>query len=473
MFEVIIGLEVHAQLCTKTKLFCGCPNSFGAEPNTNVCPICLGLPGVLPVINKEALQMVIKTGLALNCQINEHSIFARKNYYYPDLPKNYQISQYELPLCSNGYLDLDINGEEKRIRIRRVHLEEDAGKLLHLDENKSAVDFNRTGVPLMEIVSEADINSPQEAVAYLTQLRIILQYLGVSTGNMEEGSLRAEPNISLRLKGEQKFGIKTELKNLNSFKAVYKGLEYEISRQKEILQEGKEIVQETRRWDEETQTTLPMRGKEEAHDYRYFPEPDLVPIEISSSWQEEIKKSLPELPKDKKKRFIEKLHLPSYDAEVLTSSKLLSDYYEECLKFYPKEKIVSNWVMNELLRLLNENNLEISQCRIKPEDFAQMLKMIDSQVISGKIAKAIFEEMFKTGNSPEMIVKEKGLQQISDEETILSVVQEVIKENPKVVAEFKGGKEKSLGFLVGQVMKKTKGRANPQLVNKILIEIIK
>lgn len=471
-YDVVIGMEVHAQLKTKTKMFCFCLNLFGEKPNTHMCPVCLGLPGVLPVINKKAVEFTIKTGLALNCEISSFSIFHRKNYYYPDLPKNYQISQYDLPLCKNGYIEIKSNQGLKKVRIRRIHLEEDAGKLLHISKEYSAVDLNRTGVPLMEIVTEPDLSSPEEAYNYLTKLRSILRYLDVCDGNMEEGSLRCEPNISLKIKGSKQLGVKIELKNLNSFKAVYKALEYEIKRQKKLLEEGKEIIQETRRWDEETETTVSMRSKEEAHDYRYFPEPDLPPLVISEEWLKEIKKTIPELPEERCERFVREYKIPEYDAEVITSQKALADYYEECLKYYSNAKVVSNWLMSELLRLLNSKNMEITECKIKPENFAKMLTLIDRGIISGKIGKTVFEEMFETGKDPEEIVKEKGLVQITDEKEIEKVVEEVIKENSSVVEEVKSGKEKALTYLVGQVMKKTKGKANPQIVNKLLREKI-
>lgn len=467
-YDVIIGLEVHAQLKTRTKLFCCCSTEFGTEPNIHTCPVCLGLPGVLPVINKKAVEFVLKTGLALNCKISDTSIFSRKNYYYPDLPKNYQISQYDKPLCVDGFIEIN----NKKIRIRRIHLEEDAGKLLHDMEGNTLVDLNRTGVPLMEIVTEPDISSPDEAYLYLTKLRSILRYLDVCDGNMEEGSLRCEPNISLKKRGGKEFGIKVELKNLNSFKAVKIGLEYEIERQTELLESGEKIIQETRRFDEKTSSTISMRGKEEAQDYRYFPEPDLVPILASSELKEEIKNSISELPDEKFLRFVKEYQLPEYDAAILTEEKERANFYEECVKFYNNPKIVSNWIMGELLRFLNLNNQEISESKITPKNLSDLLKLIDKGTISGKIAKTVFEEMFKTGNSAEEIIKEKGLVQISDEGEIGKVVDEVINENPKVVQDFKGGKDKSLGFLVGQVMKKTKGQANPQLVNKLLKEKI-
>lgn len=485
-YEVVIGLEVHAQLQTKSKLFCGCPTDFGSPPNTQTCPVCLGLPGVLPVLNKAAVDMIIKTGLALNCAVASHSIFARKNYYYPDLPKNYQISQYEIPICSEGYLEISTGeprpqsgreargegGMKKKIRIRRIHLEEDAGKLVHLEGASSAVDFNRTGMPLMEIVTHPDISSPDEALEYLTKLQLILRYLGVSSAQMAEGSMRCEPNISLRKKGETELGTKTELKNLNSFNAVKLGLEYEMKRQSELLDSGQRVIQETRRFDEATGTTVVMRSKEEAHDYRYFPEPDLVPLSIGDQWTSEIRKTLPELPEEKKNRYVSALGLSEYDAGVLTGSASGSHYFESCVKVYNNPKTLSNWICNELFGLLNATGTSIEECKITPEDLVKLPQLMDKGTISGKIAKTVFQEMFKTGKPPEEIVKEKELVQISGEDEIVKLVEDVIRENPDVVEQIRSGNTKPMQFLVGQVMKKTAGKANPQVVNKVLREKI-
>lgn len=468
-YEMVIGMEVHAQLKTKSKMFCGCSTSFGDKPNNNTCPVCLGLPGVLPVINRKAVEFVIKTGIAFHCEIARYSVFARKNYYYPDLPKNYQISQYEIPLCRNGYLQIDSG---KKIIIRRIHLEEDTGKLIHFGGRNSAIDYNRCGVPLMEIVTEPDINSTEEAYQYLTKLRNILQYLDVCDGNMEEGSLRCEPNISVRKVGNLEFGVKTELKNINSFKAVTKGLEFEFSRQKKLLDKVEKIIQETRRWDEEKEQTFSMRSKEEAHDYRYFPEPDLAPMIIKDEEIDIISKNIPELMNEKKERFINEFLLSEYDARILTLSKDIADYFEGVLKIYSHPKIVCNWVTNELLRLLNLENKSISECKVKPEDLAQMLEAIDNKIVSGKIAKVVFEEMFISGKKSEDIIKEKKLVQILDEDVLKEIIQKAIEENPKTVEEYKSGKEKALGFLVGCVMKKTEGKANPQIVNKLLKEML-
>lgn len=473
-YEPVIGLEVHVELKTESKIFCNCSTRFGAEPNHHVCPVCLGLPGVLPVLNRKAVEFAILAGLALNCEIAAFSKFDRKNYFYPDLPKAYQISQYDLPLAQNGYLEIDTEEGTKKIGITRIHLEEDAGKLVHQGSISttpySLVDYNRTGVPLIEIVSEPDMRSPEEARAYLDKLKAIIQYTEVSDCKMQEGSLRCDANVSVRPKGSTEFGTKTEIKNLNSFKALQRALAYEIERQIEILEEGGRIVQETRTWDEDKGISLPLRSKEEAHDYRYFPEPDLVPVVISREWVEDVRKRLPELPDEKKKRYVEQYGLPQYDASVITSAKEMAAYFEECLKLYPNAKAISNWIMGDLSRLLNANDLEITQCRVTPAQLVEMLKLLDKGTISSKIAKTVFEEMFDTGKDPATIVEEKGLVQISDEKAIESIVDEVIAANPKSVEDYKGGKKKAMGFLVGQVMKATKGKANPQLVNKILVK---
>jgi aspartyl-tRNA(Asn)/glutamyl-tRNA(Gln) amidotransferase subunit B len=477
IYEVVIGLEVHVQLSTKSKIFCGCSTKFGGEPNSQACPVCLGLPGVLPVLNKKVVEYALRTALALDCRIAPFCRFARKNYYYPDLPKNYQISQYDEPLSSGGYIEIKVKGKVKKIGITRVHLEEDAGKLIHGEELESAdssfVDYNRTGVPLMEVVSEPDISTSEEAHAYLLALKSILQYIEVSDCNMEEGSLRCDANISLRPKGEKEFGTKAELKNMNSFKGVKEALDYEVARQSKVLAEGKEIVQETRLWEVKKGISISMRSKEEAQDYRYFPEPDLVPLTIGKEWVAKIKESLPELPEARERRFISQYKIPEYDAGILTSSKSLADYFEECARLYPKPKVASNWIMGELLGNLKVSNREIEDCPVTPGHLAEMLKLIDKGTISGKIAKEVFAEMFKTGKRAEEIVREKGLTQITSEEEISEVVEKIIKENPKAVEEYREGKEKALGHLVGQVMRLTRGKANPQLANKLLKERLK
>ena len=475
-FETVIGLEVHVQLDTDSKIFCSCSTEFGSEPNTNTCPVCLGLPGTLPVLNKKAVDYLVMTGLALNCEIATYSKFDRKNYFYPDLPKAYQISQYDLPLAKNGHIEVETEEGTHEIGITRIHLEEDAGKLIHegsIDKSSgSLVDYNRTGVPLAEIVSEPDIRTPAQARAYLNYLKKTLEYLGVSDCNMEEGSLRCDANISLRARGDKEFGTKVELKNMNSFKAIEKALAYEQKRQRQMIDAKEEIVQETRTWDEDKGKTISMRGKEEANDYRYFPEPDLVPLEINEEWKNEIKEELPELPAVRKKRFIQEYELPEYDADVLTDSRELADLFEECVEEYKDPKEVSNWIMGEFLRLINEEKMEVADTKITGPLLGKMLKMMKEDVISSKIAKTVFEEMFYTGKDPEKIVEEKGLKQISDEDKLESLVEQIIEDNPDVIEDIRNGKDKAIGYLVGQVMKETKGKANPQMVNKMFREKI-
>ncbi len=468
-YEAVIGLEVHAQMLTGSKIFCGCSTQFGSGPNSQTCPVCIGMPGVLPVLNRKALEFAIRTGLATNCTISSHSRFARKNYFYPDLPKGYQISQYELPICENGYIDIIAEGEAKRIGITRIHMEEDAGKNIHEGGGAySFVDLNRAGVPLMEIVSEPDIRTPGQASEYMKKLRTILRYLRVCDGNMEQGSLRCDANVSIRPVGRPELGVKVEMKNINSFRFVEKALEYEIKRQIRTLEEGGRIMQETRLWDPSTGTTQSMRSKEEAHDYRYFPEPDLVPIMASEDWIKGIKASLPELPDAKRTRFITEYGLPEYDADLLTAERSTADWFEAALKAGGNAKAVSNWMMGDLARLLNENNRTMEECPLKPDQLSGMIKLIDSGTISGKIAKTVFEEMYRSGKSAGEIIKEKGLIQISDTGAIEKAVEEVIAKSPDEVGRFRGGDEKLMGFFVGQVMKATKGKANPQLVNELL-----
>jgi aspartyl-tRNA(Asn)/glutamyl-tRNA(Gln) amidotransferase subunit B len=473
-YETVIGLEVHVQLSTESKIFCGCSTEFGKAPNENTCPVCLGLPGTLPVLNKKAVDYAILAGLALNCDIAEYSKFDRKNYFYPDLPKAYQISQFDLPVAEDGNIEIETEEGIFNIGVHRVHLEEDAGKLIHegsIDKSEgSLVDYNRTGVPLIEIVSEADMRSPAQARAYLTELKLIMEYLDISDCNMEEGSLRCDANISLRPYGQKEFGTKAELKNMNSFSAVEKGLEYEVERQRDILEDGGKIVQETRTWDENLNKTISMRGKEEAHDYRYFPEPDLVPLEIDEEWKSEMRKQLPELPRKKYKRFISEFGLPEYDAEVITGSREMAEFFERVLKEYDNPKNLSNWMMGEFLKLLNENNHSPFESGVSPKALAQMLVMIDEEIISGKIAKKVFEIMYNSGRDPEAIVKEEGLKQISDEDELENIVDNVIAENPDAVEDIKNGKDRAIGFLVGQVMKETRGKANPGMVNSMLRE---
>ncbi len=470
-FETVIGLEVHVQLDTDSKIFCSCSTEFGKEPNTNTCPVCLGLPGTLPVLNKKAVDYLVMTGLALNCDIASYSKFDRKNYFYPDLPKAYQISQYDLPLAKDGYIEVETEEGTHKIGITRIHLEEDAGKLIHegsIDKSSgSLVDYNRTGVPLAEIVSEPDIRTPAQAREYLNYLKKTLEYLGVSDCNMEEGSLRCDANISLRPRGQEQFGTKVELKNMNSFKAIEKALAYEQKRQRKLIDNTDEIIQETRTWDEDKNKTISMRGKEEANDYRYFPEPDLVPLEINENWAEEIRERLPEMPSVRKNRFIKEYEIPEYDADVLTDSRELADLFEECVTEYNDPKEVSNWIMGEFLRLVNEEKMEVGDTKITGQLLGKMLKMMDEDVISSKIAKTVFEEMFHTGKDPEKIVEEKGLKQISDEDKLETIVENIIEENPDAVEDIKNGKDKAIGYLVGQVMKETKGKANPQMVNQM------
>ena len=480
-FETVIGLEVHAQLKTVSKVFCGCSTEFGAAPNKNICPVCTGQPGVLPVLNKKAVEYLVKTGLALNCSINPRSIFARKQYFYPDLPKNYQISQYELPLAEKGYLDIVAGGRNKRVGITRIHLEEDAGKLLHAIGSReldySLVDLNRTGVPLMEIVSEPEMSSPEEAYEYLSSLKSILEYLEVSDCDMEEGKFRCDANVSIRPAGQKELGTKAELKNMNSLSGVRDALAFEITRQIEVVSGGGKIAQETRLWDADKKESRSMRSKEEAHDYRYFPEPDLVPLELSGDYISAIRQTLPELPEKRKERFVRDFALSDYDAGVLTGDKALADYFEAALnkasQNIPKDtasKQLANWAINDLQGRLNSSGKTINDTPVSPENLAGLVTLIANGTISGKIAKTVFEEMFAAGNSPEDIVKEKGLIQISDESAIAKLCEEAMSENPKAVEQYRAGKTQAIGSLVGAVMKKSRGQANPQLVNKVLKE---
>ncbi len=468
-YEAVIGLEVHAQLLTDTKLFCGCSTKFGAGPNTQTCPVCIGMPGVLPVLNRRAVDFAIKTGLAMNCSIAPYSRFARKNYFYPDLPKGYQISQYELPLCIGGFIEILVDGEVRKIGITRIHMEDDAGKNIHEGKgNHSFVDLNRAGVPLMEIVSEPDIRSPKEAAEYMKKIRSILRYLEVCDGNMEEGSLRCDANVSLRPVGQTKFGVKAELKNMNSFRFVERALEYEIRRQTKVLEEGGNVRQETRLWDAGAGITQSMRTKEEAHDYRYFPEPDLVPMAIGREIVDAVKAGLPELPDAKRERFAVRYGLPEYDADLLTSEKAVAEWYERAVAEGGQPKTVSNWMMGELMRMLNEDGISIEDCPLQPGRLAGMLLLIENGTISGKIAKTVFEEMFRSGKDAETVVRDKGLVQISDEGAIEKAVDEVLSKHAKEVERFRSGDDKLIGFFVGQVMKETKGKANPQLLNELL-----
>jgi len=473
-YEPVIGLETHVELFTATKMFCGCRLSFGEDKNIYTCPVCLGHPGSLPVTNRKAVEYTIKIALALNCKINKYTIFHRKNYFYPDMPKNYQISQYDVPLGVEGYLDVDMGNYTRRVGITRVHMEEDTGKLLHTgttgrisESEASIVDFNRAGTPLIEIVTEPDIRSPEEAKEYMVALRNLILFLDVSDCSMEEGSLRCDANVSVRQRGVSKIGTKTEIKNLNSFKFLQKGLEYEVKRQIKIIESGGKVIQQTRHYDSKTGTTKAMRSKEEAHDYRYFPEPDLVPIYLEDKMIKDIEKTIPELPSAKAKRFEEEYGLTSNDSKFLANNKDMADYFEECCKYYDNTKNIANWIMGEFSALLNKEKITIKESRVNPENLCKMLKIIDKGKISSKMAKSVFEEMFTTGKDPEKIIGDRGLEQISDESLLDAVIDEVIKENPGPVEQFKKGKEKALSFLIGRVMAKTKGKANPQLVNEL------
>lgn len=474
-YEIVIGLEIHTELKTNSKIFCGCSTKFGSEQNTNVCPVCLGLPGVLPVINEKVVEFAIRAGVALNCEILPFSKFDRKNYYYPDLPKNFQTSQYDLPIAVNGHLDIEVNGETKRIGITRIHMEEDAGKLVHSgatinSSDYALVDYNRTGVPLLEIVSEPDLRSPEEAKAYLEKVKAILEYLDVSDCKMEEGSLRCDANISLRPRGQTTLGTKAEIKNLNSFRSVQRGLEYEVARQEDLLDDGGRVIQETRTWDENKGVTASMRSKEQAHDYRYLPEPDLVPIVVDPARVAEIRANLPELPDARKQRLMDDCGLSDYDASIITASKAMADYFDQSITYKADAKVVANWLMGEVSKHLNNESITILECPVTPQQLTGLLALIEKGTISNKIAKTVFEEMWVSRKDAEVVVKEKGLVQISDTSEIVAIVDGVIAANPQSVADFKAGKEKAIGFLVGQIMKQTKGRANPDMVNTLLRE---
>jgi aspartyl-tRNA(Asn)/glutamyl-tRNA(Gln) amidotransferase subunit B len=472
-YEPVIGLEVHAQLLTESKIFCGCSTKFGQVANQNTCPVCMGFPGALPVLNKKTVEFAIRAGLATHCEIARSSRFARKNYFYPDLPKGYQISQYELPICTNGYIDIATNGVAKRIRLTRIHMEEDAGKSIHdLRSDASLVDLNRAGVPLLEIVSEPDIQSAEEAGSYLRALRAMIQYLEICDGNMEEGSFRCDANVSVRREGAPTLGTKVEIKNLNSFKAVEKAIAFEIRRQIEALSEGGKLIQETRLWDPDREETRPMRTKEFAHDYRYFPDPDLLPVVIEEEWIDTIRASLPELPEARKVRFISQYEIPAYDAELLTSRKDIADYFESALKMHRNPKAIANWILGDLFRALKEQKLDekpyITDWPVRADNLANMIALIDQGTISGKIAKTVFDAMLDSGRSPQEIVTEKGLEQVSDSESIEKAIDQVLAAYPKQAADYRAGNEKIFGFLVGQIMKATQGKINPQKANESL-----
>ncbi len=473
LYEPIIGMEIHVELNTASKMFCGCSaEAFGTPPNTHICPICLGMPGTLPVVNERAVRYTVMTGLALNCIVQRHNVFARKNYFYPDLPKGYQISQYELPLCRDGYLDIDVGDQIRRIRIRRVHLEEDTGKLTHRD-GYSLVDFNRAGVPLMEIVSEADMSSADEAYACVTRLRQIVRYLGVGSGDMEKGAMRCEVNLSLRPVGSDQLGTKVEVKNLNSFRSVRNAIAYEIERQTRLLEAGQPVIQVTMGWDETAGVTREQRSKEEAHDYRYFPEPDLPPLNLEPAWIEEVKASLPELPDARRERLVADYDLSRYDASVLVEDRAVADYFERAVQVASdtiSPKSVANWMTGELFRLMNQTGTDITDVKVKPEDLVALIVMVKVGTINQPAAKETFGLMWKTGRSPQAIVEERGLKQISDAGELVAIVAQVIADNPDPVAQFKAGKETIIRFLIGQVMKATRGKANPQLAEQLLRE---
>ncbi len=470
-YEIVIGLEVHSELSTKTKIFCSCPTEFGGEPNTHCCPVCMAMPGTLPVLNEKVVEYAIKAGLATNCEIASISKNDRKNYFYPDLPKAYQISQYDMPLCEHGYVEIEVGGEKKKIGLTRIHIEEDAGKLNHDDYGRgSLVDLNRAGVPLIEIVSEPDLRSSEEVDLYLKKLKSILEYIEVSDCKMQEGSLRADVNVSVRKKGQKEFGTRTEMKNMNSFKSIVRAIDYEAERQIEVLEDGGKIDQETLRWDDVSGKTFPMRDKEDAQDYRYFPDPDLVAIKISEEMKENIRKSLPEMPESRKERYINEYKLPEYDSNILISSKYFSDLFEGATKVCNNAKAVSNWIMTDITKELNEKELEPSDIPFTADELGNLVILIDKGTISSSIAKKVLDEMFKEPRDPQKIIEEKGWVQISDEGAIKEIVLKIIEANPQSVADFKAGKDKAVGFLVGQAMKETKGKANPQMLNKMFLE---
>ncbi|MCR1898779.1 Asp-tRNA(Asn)/Glu-tRNA(Gln) amidotransferase subunit GatB [Irregularibacter muris] len=471
-YEMVIGLEIHAELDTETKIFCSCSTAFGAEENTQTCPICLAMPGTLPVLNEKVVEYGVKAGMALNCGIAKYSQLDRKNYFYPDLPKAYQISQFDYPLCTRGSVEIDVEGNKKSIGIHHIHIEEDAGKLVHDSSEGTLADYNRGGIPLIEIVSDPDMRSAEEAKAYAEKIKAILEFTGVSNCKMQEGSLRFDVNLSIRPQGQEALGTRTEMKNLNSFRSLVRAIEHESQRQMQALEKGEEIIQETRKWDDEKGVSYSLRSKEEAQDYRYFPDPDLVPILLEDSYIERLREELPELPHSRKKRYVKELGLPEYDADILTTSRALSDYFEETLKSYSDAKAVSNWMMGDILRLLRAGEIEIEDIPFTSENFAKLLHLIEKKTISGSIGKKVLEEMFKTGKSPEDIIQEKGLVQINDEKALEDMIRGILQDNPQSVADYKAGKEKAFGFMVGQTMRISRGKANPQVVNQVLKRLL-
>ena len=472
-YETVIGLEVHVELATKTKIFCGCSTAFGAAPNAHTCPVCTGMPGSLPVLNKQVVEYAAAVGLATNCEITQYCKFDRKNYFYPDNPQNYQISQLYLPICRNGYVEIETENGPKKIRIHEIHMEEDAGKLIHDDwEDCSLVDFNRSGVPLIEIVSEPDMRSAEEVIAYLEKLRTTIQYLGASDCKMQEGSMRADVNLSIREVGSDKFGTRTEMKNLNSFSAIARAIEGEKNRQMDLLEEGREVVQETRRWDDTKGASYAMRSKEDAQDYRYFPEPDLVPIVISDEWLDAIRAKQPEFREEKMQRYMAEYELPEYDADIITNYKRMADIFEETAAICGKPKKVSNWLMVETMRLLKENSMDPNEIPFSAANLAKLINLADAGTINSTVAKEVFEEIFKNDIDPDKYVEEKGLKTVNDEGALRATVEQVIKDNPQSVEDYRNGKEKAIGFLVGQTMKAMKGKANPGMVNKLLKELL-
>ena len=472
-YETVIGLEVHVELATKTKIFCSCSTEFGGAPNTHTCPVCTGMPGSLPVLNRQVVDYALAIGLAANCEITRYCKFDRKNYFYPDNPQNYQISQLYLPICRNGQVEINVDGRKKNVRIHEIHMEEDAGKLVHdPSTGNSLVDFNRSGVPLIEIVSEPDMRSAEEVIAYLEKLRMIIQYLGASDCKLQEGSMRADVNLSIREVGAEEFGTRTEMKNLNSFSAIARAIEGEMERQIDLIEDGKKVVQETRRWDDDKEYSYPMRSKEDAQDYRYFPEPDLAPIVISDEWLDEIRSRQPEFRDEKQARYKEQFGLPEYDINIITENKTLTDLFESCIELGAAAKEVSNWIMGDIMRLLKEKEMEASDIHFSPENLVKMIQMIESGAINRKVAKKVFEAIFDEDVDPEVYVEENGLKTVNDEGALRKVIEEIVANNPKSVEDYKAGKKKAMGFFVGQTMRAMKGKADPAMVNQILKEIL-